>query len=160
MISLYKEWFDLDDRGSIIWKKTGRGIKVGAPAALSLGKNGYQYVWLRYKRHLAHRVIFSLYFGYLPEMVDHEDRNPLNNKVCNLREATAKKNVMNSTPRKGCASRFKGVARKRSKWRAYLTKDGHTYQLGVFTEEVDAALAYDKKATELFGSFAKLNFGE
>lgn len=157
MLDLYREWFDLDSSGCIIWKKKGRGVKLGTPANLSLAKNGYCYVWLRYKRHLAHRVIFFLSNGYLPEVIDHKDCNPLNNKPENLREASFKKNMMNTTPRQGCASQFKGVARKRSKWRAYLTKDGVTYNLGVFAHEVDAALAYNTKALELFGDFAKLN---
>lgn len=154
--NLYDEWFELVG-GVVVWKKAGRGVPKGAPASISIGKNGYSYFWLRYKRHLVHRVIFYLHHKYLPEVIDHIDCNPQNNCVSNLREASAKKNMMNTTPRKGCASRFKGVARKRNKWRAYVTKDKVTHQLGTFESEEEAALAYNKKAVELFGEFANLN---
>ena len=157
MTELFDEWFTLNEENQVIWKKAGIGVPLGSPAGLTLCKNGYYYVWLRYKRYPLHRVIFYLYYGYLPTFVDHVDCNRTNNNPENLRAADPKKNMMNTTPRKGCASKFKGVARKRDKWRAYVTKDGNTYNLGVFFKETEAALAYNKKAVELFGEFAKLN---
>jgi len=35
---------------------------------------------------------------------------------------------------------------------------GKRYNVGHFDTEIDAALAYDRKARELFGSYAYLNF--
>jgi hypothetical protein len=65
---------------------------------------------------------------------------------------------MNSLPRGGI-SRYKGVSRNREKWQARIKVDGKQSHLGIFTDEEDAARAYDAAARELFGEFAYLNFG-
>ena len=47
------------------------------------------------------------------------------------------------------------------KWYARICDPGETpYDSGYFVEEVDAARAYDRKAVELAGEFARLNFPE
>jgi hypothetical protein len=59
-------------------------------------------------------------------------------------------------------SRYKGVrlSRHRGKWRAEIMKDRRTLYLGMFASEEDAARAYDRKALELHGPAARLNFPE
>ena len=94
--------------------------------------------------------------------VDHADGNGLNNRRSNLRTATQSQNLANRQKQQGVTSRYKGVhwyARSGS-WRASVTKDYQRYNLGAFTEEEEAARAYDTKARELFGEFAVLNFPE
>lgn len=92
--------------------------------------------------------------------LDHEDRNGLNNRRNNLREASDSQNRINSPKRKGCSSRYKGVCfyKPRAKWRARLGVGGSDKHLGDFIHERDAALAYDEAAKAMYGSFAILNF--
>lgn len=95
--------------------------------------------------------------------VDHENRNPLDNRVCNLRNGTYSHNGQNSTKqvRKGrpTTSKFKGVSWNtiEKKWKASITKDSKPIHLGWFSEEVEAAKTYDKKALEIFGEYALTN---
>ena len=58
-----------------------------------------------------------------------------------------------------CSSRFKGVSwhRKRERWVANIQIDGRLRHLGYFTEEEDAAAAYDRAAKRHFGEFCLLN---
>jgi len=94
-------------------------------------------------------------------VVDHIDGNGLNNRRSNLRICTQQQNVHNSRP-KGKSSQYKGVCRDKSKnrWVVYVRHNGRNHYVGRFRDEIDAARAYDRKAYELFGEFAWLNFPE
>ena len=92
-------------------------------------------------------------------LTDHVDGNGLNNHRSNLRAATNAQNVRNGRPRGG-TSQFKGVTwyRARRKWHAAIMLNGKRHHLGYFTDEVEAARAYDAAAVRLHGEFARLNF--
>ncbi|HCB9836007.1 TPA: hypothetical protein M2Q89_000715 [Escherichia coli] len=45
----------------------------------------------------------------------------------------------------------------RSKWKAIIKANGKTHHIGLYDDEEQAALAYNAKAKELFGSYAYLN---
>jgi hypothetical protein len=94
--------------------------------------------------------------GYV---VDHIDGNGLNNRRCNLRVCTPAQNRANTGPRGG-TSRFVGVRRKKDKWAAGIQCRGEHFFLGLFDDEVEAAKARDRKAYELHGEYAYLNFPE
>ena len=105
---------------------------------------------------MMHRVIMKP-----PEhlFVDHIDHNGLNNTRSNLRLCTQAQNNCNTSSRMG-NSKYKGVYwnRARKKWVAAIRFRGKTYDLGYFTDEIAAARAYDKKASQLHRQFACLNF--
>lgn len=86
--------------------------------------------------------------------VDHINGDKLDNRKQNLRVCTRAQNQANVGVTSRNKSGFKGVSFDRGKWVA-RTKGVH---LGRFTDPVEAARAYDKKAIELFGEFANLNF--
>ena len=88
--------------------------------------------------------------------VDHIDHNGLNCQRNNLRVATGTQNNYNSTKRRNTSSTFKGVYwhEKAGKWQACAQRE----YLGLFTDEIEAARAYDVVAKQLFGEFANLNF--
>ena len=157
MLNIFDEWFEYVD-GEVLWKKVGHGIPLDRRARPSVAKNGYLHLWCRGKRFAMHRVVYYLVHGYLPDYIDHIDGDRANNNIDNLREATNQQNMRNATKRASCASQYKGVSRKRNKWRAYIAVNTKQITLGVFELEEDAARAYDEKAKELFGEFAKLNF--
>lgn len=98
------------------------------------------------------------------ELVDHINGNSLDNRRENLRICTMSQNLANQKIRKDSTSGFKGVClgnNKTNKWRAYISKkEGEKtkqHHLGFFKTKEDAAKAYNKKAVELFGDFARLN---
>ena len=104
-----------------------------------------------------HRLITNAPKGLL---VDHIDHNGLNNRKSNLRLCTNAQNQQNTRPRRGGTSRYKGVwlDKTRNVFMATISCNKKRYFLGRFKLETDAAKAYDKKAKELFGEFAYLNF--
>jgi hypothetical protein len=90
--------------------------------------------------------------------VDHANGNGLDNRRQNLRQADHSENAANSRPRGG-SSPYKGVSwNKNSRaWTAYVVWRGARYYCGTFQDELEAARAYDVKARELHGEFARLN---
>jgi hypothetical protein len=88
--------------------------------------------------------------------VDHIDGDGLNNQRYNLRVCSRAENAKNRHTSTG-RSRFKGVWRDRSSWRATIWSDGKRSHLGSFVSERKAARAYDKAARELHGEFACTN---
>jgi hypothetical protein len=94
--------------------------------------------------------------------VDHINGNYWDFRKQNLRFATQQQNTWNAKKRKNCASKYKGVsiARRPTKtyWVASICVSGVKKNLGYYTDEVEAAKAYDAAAKEHFGEFARLNF--
>ena len=95
-------------------------------------------------------------------MIDHKNRNPLDNRKGNLRICSRSQNLMNSKKPEwpgGTTSRYKGVSwdKQHKKWRAKIKKDQVMSYLGLFDDEDDAALAYNNAASVMFGEFARPN---
>ena len=106
-----------------------------------------------------HRVIMGVLDR--PEItIDHVDGNPFNNQRSNLRLASCSQNGCNRGPLVGSSSKFKGVYWNKSaaKWKAEVAYSGKRFHLGYFEDEEAAARAYDVRAKELHGEFARLNF--
>ena len=61
---------------------------------------------------------------------------------------------------RGASSQYRGVCKKGSRWYAMIQVDGKKHWCGSYFHEVLAAEAYDKKAIELLGTNAVLNFPE
>lgn len=91
-------------------------------------------------------------------MIDHKDRDSLNNQKSNLRVCNNSQNTANSKKRKNCTSKYRGVAKYRiGLWRAYGGKNGKMIHLGYFKSEIEAAKKYNEFAKEIHGEFANLN---
>lgn len=109
----------------------------------------------RWTERAMHRDILDLPEGM---MIDHRDGNGLNNQRCNLRPANHQQNMANRKMHKNNTSGYKGVRLERERWRARINFDGKKISIGSYDDPVEAAVAYDMAAIELFGEFARLNF--
>ncbi len=90
--------------------------------------------------------------------VDHVNGDGLHNQRPNLRIASHDQNNLN---RCGWSKAgYKGVGLDGRRYRARITVQGDIRTLGRFDTAVEAAIAYDEAAHDLFGEFAWLNFPE
>lgn len=110
---------------------------------------------------IVHRQLLNLQY-YDGNYVDHVNGNKLDNRRSNLRVCTNQQNCagkVNTTKRAAIKSKYKGVVwdKPTSKWRAQVGYRYLVLYLGVHDTEEQAAQAYNVKATELFGEFARLN---
>lgn len=110
----------------------------------------------RSRRLKLHRLVMA---AERLQIIDHRDRDVLNNRRSNLRHATHHQNACNTSPR---ANKFKGVAfhAASNTWRARIHADSRNIQLGTFASSEEAARAYDAGALWFFGDFAAPNFTE
>lgn len=109
------------------------------------------------KTTLLHRFILGKPSG---SDTDHRNRNPLDCRRRNLRDASRVQNTWNQGRRQTNKSGYKGVAldRKSGSWRAYIYMGGRQVHLGCFCDPEDAARAHDRAARQLRGEFAVTNF--
>ncbi len=105
-----------------------------------------------------HRVILDAPRGVL---VDHVNKNGLDNRRANLRLATQSQNQANVRANRANTSGFKGVHLSKNKgsdtWVASIQVDSTYLYLGSFRTREEAAAAYDVAAKKGFGSFAHVN---
>lgn len=93
------------------------------------------------------------------EIIDHINFNDVqNNTFENLRVNDKSGNSHNKPKKKGASSKYFGVSIQKEKtWLASITKEYTCYKLGIYDNEIKAAIAYNIKAKELYGKFARLN---
>lgn len=109
-----------------------------------------------------HRIIMNCSEHDADNNVDHIDNNKINNQKSNLRKLPKNDSLHAHNRRKQrntCSSKYIGVSyiKTRRKWQMAITHLGKKTNK-LFDTEEEAARFYDQKATELYGTNAKLNF--
>lgn len=129
--------------GHLFYKKdVGTKIKKGSKAGSISGCSfhGYIITKINYKTYTVHRLIFAMHNRYFPPLIDHIDRNKINNKIENLREATNSENLINSKLSKKNTSGYKGVRynKKNKKWTAIICRNYKQSYIGSFDTPEEA----------------------
>ena len=107
-----------------------QGKKSGTRSG-SLHPSGYRRVKVRGQWLREHRLIFLWHHGYLPTVVDHVNGVRDDNRICNLRAATASQNQWNRSPKDH------GVhwMSKRRRWRAKVRRYGVDITIGYYKDK-------------------------
>jgi hypothetical protein len=94
------------------------------------------------------------------KVVDHIDGNRAYNCRANLRICDRSENNRNHRKRCDSSAPYKGIFYDNhyGRWGAKCQYQGERLRFGYFDTPIEAARAYDYKAVELFGPFARLNF--
>ncbi len=172
--------FDYEE-GRLFWKKKVNQyspIKIGDEVgSISLKKNRsnpkpYRKTQIRIEGTNYHVPVHSLvwiFFGQdlkEGEFLDHINGDTLDNRPENLRIANDSQNGANRGIQVNNTSGYKGVFlhSKKQGYEAKITRKvkgkSKNIYLGYFKCPIEAAKAYDKKAKEIFGEYAYLNFSE
>lgn len=156
MLDVILEWFVLDTSSpsGVVWAKdtSNNKVKKGQPALVCKHRDGYWWGQVEHRKVLAHRAVFALVHGYLPEMVDHIDGVRTNNTPGNLRPANRSINQQNQRTAKGCH-----FHRRSNKWVAQIGVGKVKHHLGYFKTEEDAHAAY-LKAKQVYHPSAPINY--
>lgn len=122
-----------------------------------VNSSGYKQVEIKSKAYMLHHIIWAMHNGELPPkglQIDHIDRNPLNNRIENLRLATQNENQINSKLPTNNTTGFKGVLKTPSgKFQARLGYNGKKLYLGLFPTAEEAAKCVEENTRRLYGEF-------
>ena len=105
-----------------------------------------------------HRIVMRC--SDIDFVIDHLDKNGLNNQKENLRMCTKSENNKHTSSHKNSSSQYLGVSydKNRNKWSANLMNNGKRILFKRYNTEIEAAKAYDITAKTQFGVYANLNF--
>ena len=140
-ISRLQELLHVDvETGHIAWAK-GRGRAGAGSEAGRKHRTGYVEVQVDGQMLKAHSIVWLFGTGDWPERIDHINGVRDDNRLMNLREATAAANSRNRTNwrhRKLLGAHIRPDGR----WAACIRSDGVHHFLGVFPSEEDAHARY------------------
>lgn len=145
--------------GLFVWKsRPANRVQVGSIAG-HMGPDGYRLIGICGRVYKASRLAFLYMTGEMPEVVDHRNRDRGDDRWANLRPATLSQNGFNKGRQRNNTSGFKGVTHHQGKWRVQISCEGRLIRKSGFDTAAAAALAYDKLAAEVHGSFTCSNGG-
>ena len=143
--------------GELYWKKsTSNRVKIGDKAG-TIAKRGNVNINHCGKLHKAHRLIYIMFYGYVPAIIDHIDGNPLNNNIENLRPATELQNHHNVGILKRNKSGVKGVCwdKSKNKWLVRVNFQYKAHFVGYFDKIEEADKMAKQYREHLHGEFAR-----
>jgi hypothetical protein len=139
--------------------------RCAGKSALSEAK-GYYTVRLFRKNWAAHRIAYKIFHGTEPPpLLDHKNRNGLDNRIDNIRSATKSQNASNASARRDSETGIRGVYAFRIRgqahgWASCICVKGKTIHLGTFRSIEAAKAAYDAASIRHFGEFASCATGK
>ena len=118
-----------------------------------IASNGYASLRARDKDE--DRVI-KMHYLFGMKYCDHADRNALNNRRLNLRDASAQDNARNRSVPSTNTSGIIGVCldKESNKWLSYIKIDGKQIKLGRFVDKLDAIKTRLEAEKKYYGKFA------
>lgn len=150
------------ETGVFIWRI--RPLRSKIPPGTVAGavfKNGYRYIHLDGTSYRAIRLAWLYAYGDpLPREIDHINGVKSDDRLCNLRAATAAQNQANRSAPSNNTSGVKGVRweASRQRWRAQIMVSGRAKNLGRFHTKEEAIDAYNTAAVAAFGNYAKVDY--
>lgn len=148
-----------EDAGALRWRvRVNQGVRAGDIAGKLHKGHRYLRVKIKGQEYAVHRLVWKMKTGAEPpDVIDHIDCNPLNNRWSNLRAATSFLNMRNRKMQKNNTSGIKGVHWNKAdeRWKASITVDGKQIYLGYFQKKDDAAAAVNAVRPLLHGDFAR-----
>ena len=136
-------------------QKTAMRHKIGEVVGSLDKSTGYKRVTLFYKQYWIHRIIWLYMTGDMPNVIDHINHNPQDNRFQNLRNTTQSGNMRNRFIPTESNTKVTGVY-KRSDCNSFSAEIANV-KLGCFKSFFEAVCA--RKSAELLYSF-HINHGK
>jgi hypothetical protein len=133
-------------------------IVIGLGTTSKGVQNRYVLVGVKKRVYRAHRLAWLYVHGEWPKgEIDHVNGDGTDNRIANLRDATASQNGMNRGLRSNNTSGHRGVSwsKRSQKWVVHIGLGGKIMHLGLF-DTIEEAIAVRAEASQrLHGAFAR-----
>lgn len=156
LVQAQETFFYDPETGYLHWKIRPSQRALWGMIAGGRGTTGYRYLSVNGIPYGQHSLVWNFHYGTIPKgmTVDHKDKNPLNNKIENLRLATSSQQCINRGVRG-----FTFMSRKKkNKWMACNCRNYQSTFLGYYSTALQARLAYEKHTYQLEPAFACTHF--
>lgn len=146
-----KNLFDYQD-GKLLWKERTSKRKNKGKVAGNKMPNPQGYYTLQYQgsRYSIHRMIYRYHHGYVPDLLDHINRDKTDNRIENLRESSKIDNALNSKVYSSNSSGYVGVSynKRAKKWVSYYYENKVRKHVGTFASAEEAYTARQQEISE------------
>jgi hypothetical protein len=134
-----------------------RHLKYAGRKAGTGNGNGYLTTSYRDKRYYIHHLVFLMFHGYRPKLLDHINGVRDDNRIENLREVTTSQNSMNTSLRSDNVSGTKGVSwhKGAKKWTVTLQVGKVPKYMGLYEDYELACLMASEARDAYHGEFAR-----
>ena len=159
-VEVLREYFSYNPHSGIILriKNSGKGKTGTEPGTWSQSRpNSNIRKKISFKASYYHygRVAWALHTGHWPKgLIDHIDRNPLNNKFENLRESSVAENNRNVVQKKKSQLPTGVDITKYGRYRARIWVQGKCIQLGSYPTLEEAGSAYIEASKKFHKDFS------
>ena len=165
-IETLRNLIDYDpETGRMVWKSRPREMfksdknwkwwntrYAGTEAASSLATYGHRQLKINDRSYAGHRVAWAIHHGEWPNIIDHINGKPADNRICNLRNVTMMENQRNQKLHRCNTSGVCGVSwnTKTGKWMAHIGLLGRRINLGEY-EDKEMAIVARRAAQKVLG---------
>ena len=142
--------------GKLYWKNpTSRAVKFGSEAGTPR-KDGRRQIILFGKHYLTSRLVYFMFNGEFPEIVDHINRDYTDNRIENLRSTTRAQNNWNRKNQHNSTSGHKNVYwhSQSQTWRVRVSVNGKRIGCGQYKDLELAQLVAIEARNKYHGVFA------
>lgn len=142
--------------GSLYWRKApGFHRSLDGTLAGTISKRGYVHIQYKRKLYKAHQIVWLMFHGRIPALIDHINGLLTDNRLGNLRIATTVQNQQNARIRTDNSSGVKNVCwHKQHKWAVELSVNKKIKRLGYFEDLELADLVAIEARNKYHGDFA------
>lgn len=149
-----KELFTYNPETGWFTNNFSRGRALATARAGSPSGHGYRKINVDYIKYYEHHLAWLYVYGYIPDELDHEDRDGSHNWIDNLRIANATQNNCNTQQPTGMSGLRGAYLNKRNlKWYSQIQFGSHVKYLGSFDSAEEAHEAFESAAYQLHGEF-------
>jgi hypothetical protein len=151
-VSGYEGYYEVSDLGDVRNSKTRKILK-------QTPTKGYGRVTLckdsKRKDLMVHKIVAQNFLNHIPNgfesVVDHINRDKLDNKVSNLQVISQRENIVKDTDKENTSSKYIGVSYQKSRnlWTSRICINGKSKWIGRFKTEYEAHLAYENEKSKL-----------